>query len=155
MHPDILAFLKNQRVCVFAIEMMDGAPHGATVHFAHSDDPITFIVLTEKKYRKAEALHGREESRATMVIGFEEGPNSRTLQMDGIARVADSQQIRNAYFAKFPNVKEKLDEPEDFFFTFTPTWWRFTDWTRPEGKTTYLSDGSVTVKEKVNAPKVS
>jgi uncharacterized protein YhbP (UPF0306 family) len=155
MHPDIFAFLKTQRVSVIAIEMMNGSPHGATVHFAHIDDPVTFIVLTEAKYRKAEPLHGRGESRATMVIGFEEGPNSRTLQMDGIARVADTPQLREVYFAKFPNVKDKLAEPEDFFFTFTPTWWRFTDWTRPEGKTTYLSDGTVTVKEKVNTLKVT
>ena len=155
MHEDVFAFLKTQRVCVFAIEMMDGSPHGATVHFAHIESPPTFIVLTEKKYRKSEPLRGRAESRATMVIGFEEGSNSRTLQMDGIAHIADTPQIRDAYFTKFPNAKAKLTEPEDFFFTFTPTWWRFTDWTKPEGKTIYLSDGSVTVASKSNQLKVS
>jgi len=157
MHPDVLAFLKNQRVSVFAIEMLDGAPHGSTVHFAHTESPPTFIILTETKYWKAEPLHGRQESRATMVIGFEEGPNSRTLQMDGIAHVFTPAEahLKEIYLAKFPNVRAKLNEPDDFFFTFTPTWWRFTDWTRPEGKTIYLSDGSVTVKEKVNSLKVS
>lgn len=157
MHPDILTFLKSQRVCVLAIEMMDGAPHGATVHFAHAGSPPTFIVLTESKYRKAEPLHGRPESRATMVVGFEEGPNSRTLQMDGVARVLTPEEahLKEIYLEKFPNVRAKLNEPDDFFFTFTPTWWRFTDWTRPEGKTTYLSDGSVSVTPKVNALKVS
>jgi len=155
MHPEALAFLKTQRVCVFAIEMLDGSPHGATVHFAHTENPPTFIVLTEKRYRKAEPLHGRIESRATMVIGFEEGANSRTLQMDGLARRTNDEHVKETYFAKFPNVKAKLNEPDDFFFTFTPTWWRYSDWTRPEGKTVYLSDGSVTVASKINQLKVS
>jgi uncharacterized protein YhbP (UPF0306 family) len=156
MHPDILAFLKTQRVCVFAIEMMDGSPHGATVHFANTEDP-TFIVLTEQKYRKAEPLHGRKESRATMVIGFEEEPNSRTLQMDGTARLvnANEGQLKDAYLEKFPNMKSKINEPDDFFFAFMPSWWRFTDWTKPEGKTIYLSDGSITVASKNNQLKVS
>jgi len=157
MHPDVLAFLNTQRVCFFAIEMIDGSPHGSTVHFAHAENPPTFIVLTESKYRKAEPLQGRPESRATMVIGFEEGASSRTLQMDGIARIMSGEQadLKEVYFNKFPTVRAKLDEPADFFFTFTPTWWRFTDWTRPEGKTIYLSDGSVTVKSKVNTLKVA
>lgn len=157
MHHDIFAFLNTQRVCVFAIEMLDGSPHGSTVHFAHTESPPTFIILTESRYRKAEPLHGRTESRATIVVGFEEGPQSRTLQMDGIARLigSDSANFRDAYFQKFPNMREKIEEPDDFFFIFTPTWWRFTDWTRPQGKTIYLSDGSVTVASKSKQLKVS
>lgn len=156
MPPEALSFLKKQRVSVFAIEMLDGSPHGAAVHFAHVEDPVTFIVLTEKKYRKSEPLHGRAESRATMVIGFDEGA-SRTLQMDGVAHVLGTNDaaLKDMYFEKFPNVKAELNEPEDFFFTFTPSWWRFTDWTRPEGKTIYLSDGSVTVASKIQQLKVS
>ena len=157
MHPDILAFLNTQRVCVFAIEMMDGSPHAATVHFAHTANPPTFIILTESKYRKAEPLHGRKESRATIVIGFAEGKESRTLQMDGVAcLVSDGEgNLKETYLTKFPNLRGKLKEPDDFFFTFTPTWWRFTDWTRPEGKTIYLSDGSVTAASKIHQLKVT
>ena len=137
--------------------MLDGSPHGATVHFAHTENPSTFIILTESKYRKAEPLHGRPESRATMVIGFEEGANSRTLQMDGIARLVarEEEHFKTTYLEKFPNLRGKLEEPDDFFFLFTPTWWRYTDWTKPEGKTIYLSDGSVTVANEVTQLKVS
>jgi len=35
----ILDYLKDQRVGVLAVEMLDGSPHGATVHFAHTEDP--------------------------------------------------------------------------------------------------------------------
>ena len=146
MHPEALAFVASQRVCVFAVEMMDGSPHAATVHFAHHGDAPTFIVLTERRYRKAEPLFGRPASRATVVLGFAEG-KMQTLQIDGNAeRLTDADNaLREAYFSKFPDKRAKCNEPDDFFFKFTPTWWRFTDWSKPVGKTVYLSDGSVTV----------
>lgn len=156
LHPDALAYVARERVCVFAIEMLDGSPHASTVHFAHAGEAPTFIFLTEKKYRKAEPLFGKPQSRASMVLGFLEG-KMQTLQMDGVAEVLKEVDIelRDAYFAKFSEKKLKLDESNNFFFKFTPSWWRFTDWTRPEGKTIYLSDGSVNVVSKIQQLKVS
>jgi hypothetical protein len=44
------------------------------------------------------------------------------------------------YFGKFPNKLEKSKDPKFVFFKFVPTWWRFTDWTAPEGKLIIASD---------------
>jgi len=71
----------------------------------------------------------------------------QTLQLDGEARIlsaADSA-LKEMYLTKFPEKRAKAEGEKVVFFTFTPTWWRFTDWTRPEGKTIFTSDGQVVV----------
>lgn len=135
MQQEALDFLKTQRVGVLAIKMPDGTPHGATLHFANREDPLTFIFLTTPTYRKVEPLR-KGESAASFVVGTSEEV-MKTLQMDGIARLDDTEELRNVYFTKFPDKLGK--HPEDVFFTFTPTWWRYTDWTKPTGKTIVAS----------------
>ena len=136
MKKEVLDFLKTQRVGVFAVKMLDGSPHGATVHFAHLESPFTFIFLTSPAYKKLEPLR-QGESAASFVIGTTEEV-MKTLQMDGVAKLADTEELRASYFGKFP---EKLNKhPDDVFFIFTPTWWRFTDWTTPQGKVILTSE---------------
>ncbi len=141
MHPDALDFLGKNRVCVIAIEMPDGAPHTSAVHFAQTDGPV-LVFETDRKYRKAEALQSKPVSRASITVGFEEGPNSKTLQMDGEASLIEKNDalVQNVYLTKFPEKARKLDGPDVLFFKFKPTWWRLTDWTKPKGKTVLLSD---------------
>lgn len=141
MSKEILDYIKTQRVGVLAIEMMNGSPHAATVHFAHTEDPFVFYFETYKEYRKAEALTGREKSRASFVIGSDES-NMKTLQLDGIVELLKPEEMEiygKTYFAKFPNKLEKYREKEFLCFKLTPTWWRFTDWTNPQGKSIVLS----------------
>jgi len=143
MLPDILEYLKSQPVCVIALEMMDGSPHAATVHFAHAKDPFTLIFKTDKTYRKSEPLLEKGTTRASVVIGSNEG-DMRTLQMDGTARLlADGDAtLREAYLDTFPKKKEKGESPNDLYFLFTPAWWRFTDWTGASGKSVRTSTDS-------------
>lgn len=139
MHESALAYLGSQRICVIAVEMMDGAPHAATVHFAHTNDPVTLIFKTSRTYSKSEPLHGKSETRASVVVGSNEGV-MQTLQMDGVAKLIGADDpLRTAYLAKFPE-KAKKEDPDAIYFSFTPTWWRFTDWTLPEGKTIFTSE---------------
>ncbi len=136
MPKEALNFLNTQRVGVIAVKMLDDSPHGATVHFAHTENPLTFIFLTTPTYRKCEPLW-KGETIASFVVGTSE-EIMKTLQMDGAAKLADTDELRKVYFAKFPDKLYK--HPEDIFFTFTPTWWRYTDWTLPQGKTIFISD---------------
>lgn len=143
-HEQILDYIETQRVGVLAVEMMDGSPHAATVHFAFTEEPFEFFFATDKGYRKTEALVGREQSRASFVIGCDEG-NMKTLQMDGTIELltADEKEIfERVYLGKFPEKVEKLDldDDENVLFKFTPNWWRFTDWTTSEGKQIITSD---------------
>ena len=131
MDNDILEYIKSLRVGVIAIEMLDGSPHAATVHYASTNEPI-FIFETDRVYRKAEPLLMRKESRASMVVGSNEG-DMKTLQLDGVATIIpEDSPFIETYFAKFPEKREKYVAPKSLFFTFTPTWWRFTDWTKPK-----------------------
>lgn len=136
MIPEIIDFIKSQRVAVIAIEMLDGSPHGATVHFAFDENNNTFLFETCRDYRKAEPLFGREVSKASLVIGFDEN-NMKTLQIDGevkIIKPEEQEHFDEVYYGKFPTKKGKYYGSPAVFFSFTPTWWRFTDWTKPEGK---------------------
>lgn len=143
MDEKILDYLHTQRVGVLAVEMLDGSPHAATVHVAQADSPLIFYFETYRHYRKSEALFGRATSRASLVIGADER-DMKTLQFDGTIRLVTAEEkaeFDRVYFAKFPEKKEKSIDPKYVFFSFTPTWWRFTDWTTPQGKTVITSDG--------------
>ncbi len=133
---EVLKYVKTQRVGVIAVEMLDGSPHAATVHFAHTENPFVFYFETYREYRKAEALFGREKARASFVIGSDEN-NMKTLQLDGIVELLKNDEkdtFDSVYLGKFPEKKEKSKDPKFVFFKFTPNWWRFTDWTTPQGK---------------------
>ncbi len=142
MNQEILDYIKSQRVGVLAVEMMDGSPHAATVHFAHTDNPLMFFFETQREYRKAEAILGRESTRASFVIGADES-TMKTIQLDGEVRLIkenEKELFNTLYFEKFPKKKEKSSDPKFIFFTFIPKWWRFTDWTKPEGKLIITSE---------------
>jgi uncharacterized protein YhbP (UPF0306 family) len=139
MNQNIIEFIKSRRICVCAIEMLDSSLHAATLHFAATADGSMFFFSTSPESRKGQALSGREVSKASVVVGFEES-NMKTLQMDGEARLMENDEaalFKETYFGKFPE-KAKMF-PDNIFVVFIPKWWRFTDWTGPEGKTIWLS----------------
>ena len=141
MPQKIKEYLDTQRVGVLAVQMLDGTPHGATVHFAHTTEPFEFTFETYRDYRKCEPLFVQDTTSATFVIGFTEG--KQTLQMDGAAQLIDTTDERvELYLQKFPEKREKFADMGDkaVWFTFTPTWWRFTDWDTPDGKTIVSSE---------------
>lgn len=135
MPPEILNYLSTQRVGVLAVEMLDGSPHAATVHFAHTETPLLFLFETEKAYRKAEAVLGRASSRASFVVGTSE-EEGKTFQLDGTVELLkpEEENLKVRYLEKFPAKLPKSEQGKYIFFKFTPTWWRFTDWHTPQGK---------------------
>jgi general stress protein 26 len=136
MPPEVLSYLQQERVGVLAVQMLDGSPHAATVHFAHTESPCVFYFETYRTYRKAEPILKQPVTRASLVIGADE-KQMKTLQLDGeVRRVTDEQIINDIYLAKFPNkVAKRAADPDNIiFFSFTPTWWRFTDWNQPKEK---------------------
>lgn len=142
MKQEILDYLKTQRVGVLAVEMLDGSPHAATVHFAHTDEPLVFYFETDRKYRKSEPLFARESVRASLVIGADKN-TMKTLQLDGTARLVQDgkgkEVFEKVYFEKFPEKRAKYSGPDVVIFSFAPSWWRFIDWTTPNGKQIWTS----------------
>ena len=110
MKKEILDYISTQRVCVIAVEMPDGSPHAATVHFAHTDEPLTFIVQTSPSCRKAESLQTSERTRVSIVVGVTEESDGKdkTFQLDGEAQLIESDsELVEAYLCKFPDKRGK------------------------------------------------
>lgn len=124
MDSKVLEYLKTQSVCVLAVEMPDGSPHAATVNFTHVEDPLTLVVMTGPTSRKHEAL-SKGVIRASMVVGVNDN-DMRTLQMNGHASFSQHDDLQKLYYDKFPEAVHMFKK--DVLITFTPTWWRFTDW---------------------------
>ncbi len=139
---EALDYLKTQKIGVLSVEMLDGSPHSATVHFAHTEKPFAFFIETGKGCRKSEALLKNGHTRASFVVGVDEG-NMKTLQLDGVASVAkaaEEDSFMDTFLAKFPNKDGKVKDSEVVLILFTPTWWRFTDWKTSEGKRIQVSE---------------
>jgi uncharacterized protein YhbP (UPF0306 family) len=128
-----VAYLSSQRVCVFAVQMPNGVPHAATVHFAYDPDAQVFIFVTYEEYRKMEGLRAFPEVPASLVVGSNEG-DMKTLQVDGVASITTEQSYIDVYLKAFPEKAGKYEASKLVFFIMRPTWWRFTDWTTPQGK---------------------
>jgi uncharacterized protein YhbP (UPF0306 family) len=124
INSEIIEFLSTQKTCVLAVQMPDGAPHAATVHFAFVGEPLTFIIMTNPESRKHEAFVGGK-AKASLVVGTNFG-DEKTFQMDGEVALSDNQEFLNLYHERFPKAAHVFKK--DVLFTFTPTWWRYTDW---------------------------
>lgn len=142
MKKEILEYIQSQRIGVFAVEMLDGSPHGATVHFAHTEEPRCFYFETAKSYRKAEPIQNKGQVRATLVVGSDES-NMKTLQLDGyvsLLDISEENDFKKLYFGKFPEKIGKSYGDTEIYFKFVPKWWRYTDWNTPNGKEITVSE---------------
>ncbi len=142
MQTEIIDFIKSKRICVLAVEMLDGSPHASTLHFVLDDKSLTFFFETYNTYRKAKVLLDKKIIRASVVVGFDES-EMKTLQLDGEARIikdTETELFDIIYFEKFSEKKEKSLDPKFVKFLFIPKWWRYTDWTGKEGKVIITSE---------------
>lgn len=132
MNQEIINYINSQHIGILAVEMLDGAPHAATIHFAFSDQTGEVYIMTERKYRKCEPIIQNGQARASFVTGTSE-EEMKTVQMDGVVKFADKENYQ-LYFDKFPEKEKWFKEPEVVILAFTPTWWRFTDMKAEGGK---------------------
>lgn len=125
-----MEFLRENRIGVIATLLPDGAPHGATVHYAQTEGVLRLYVLTERSSRKCSGLLEGGVKRASFVIGFVEG--GATLQFDGAVRlITDATEFENAkqvYRSKFDTKDEFFADPDAVLLELTPDWWQFTDY---------------------------
>jgi isopentenyldiphosphate isomerase/general stress protein 26 len=152
MRKIIVDYLNTERVGVLAVEMPDGSPHAAAIHFAYCNAPVTFFFETRSIYRKAEAFKDGKKSRASFVVGCDDNV-MKTMQLDGIVEVLndnDQELFDSVYFEKFPEKMKKEKDDTTVYFKFTPTWWRYTDWKHSDGKFVIHSENIDVLDEKGN-----
>jgi general stress protein 26 len=133
MTKEIIDYINSQRIGVVAVEMLDGAPHAATVHFAFGGNPESIYIMTSRDYKKCQPIIKNGKTRASFVIGTDEA-EMKTMQMDGEIEFAVLEEDKEVYFEHFPDRKDKYEEPDDVILKFTPTWWRYTDFKAANGK---------------------
>lgn len=131
MDKRITDFIKDHRVCVLTTLLSDGAPHAATLHYSHQEEPLKFYFSTENTSRKCQDLLDGKEVKASMVVGFSE-EEWITFQMDGVVRaILDKsvlEEIHKIHYAKHPDSEKWKNDPATIFLEFTPTWWRYTNY---------------------------
>ncbi len=131
MDEKVLDFLGKHRVCSLTTLLKDGSPHAAAMHYSHSVSPFEIYIQTENTSRKCQALLKGKSVGASVVIGFSE-EEFKTLQMDGeVKAVKDKKElakIHKIHYAKHPEAKKWKDDPATLFLTFTPKWWRYTEY---------------------------
>lgn len=114
-----------------AVLLPDGFPHGAVLHYSCKNNPLTLFFSTENTSKKSEGLLDGKGKKASVVVGFSE-EEWITLQMDGEVRAIldpkELKEVKEIHYAKHPDSKQYENDPATLFLSFTPNWWRFTDY---------------------------
>lgn len=128
----IITFLREHHLAVIStVGFLGLAPESALIAFVE-DEQLCLYFQTGKYTRKAANLvHAR---RVSLVIGLEL-KDMATLQYEGVAqKLMDLDQIndckRRFLAKKSPTTREYLERPDAILFKITPTWIRFSDYTR-------------------------
>jgi pyridoxine/pyridoxamine 5'-phosphate oxidase len=119
-----LTFLRKHRFAVLST-MRDGAPQAALVGIAVTDElGIVFdTVTTSRKYANLIA-----DPRAALVVGWDCG---ETVQVEGVADLPSGAELaicKEAYFAVWPDGRERERWPDIAYARVRPRWLRFSDY---------------------------
>jgi len=127
--PELVQFMRTQRLAVEASSAPEGGVQAALVGIAVTDAlEIVFDTLTTT--RKARNL--RASPRAAFVLGGWSGADERTVQFEGIADEpvgAELDLLKKVYYAAWPDGPTRLSWPGITYFRVRPTWIRFSDFT--------------------------
>jgi hypothetical protein len=120
----LLTFLRNHRLAVIST-VHAGAPQGAVVGIAVTDtlDIVFDTVTTTRKYANVLA-----DSRVALVVGWDYG---ETLQIEGVADLPDGAELalcKDAYFAAWPDGRERETWPDIAYVRVRPRWVRYSDY---------------------------
>ena len=107
-----------------------GVPQAAVVGFVVSDD-FEFLFDTLESTRKVANL--RRSAKAALVVGGLADGDERTAQIEGLAdepRGAELERLKELYFARFPDGRERQKWPGLVYLRIRPTWIRYSDFGR-------------------------
>jgi general stress protein 26 len=123
---DILAFMRRHTLAVQA-SVSAGGPQAAVVGFIVTDE-FEIVFDTVETTRKVANL--RRSPRCAFVIGGMMDGDERTVQLEGIADEPtgdDLDRLKELYFVRFPDGRERQHWPGLTYIRVTPKWLRFSD----------------------------
>ena len=124
---DVAQFIAAQQLAVVATLAPDGAPQAALVGIALTDR-FELVFDGVESSRKIGNL--RRDQRVAVVIGGTM-QDERTVQLDGVADEPygdEGERIRDAYFRRWPDGRDRVSWPGIAHVRITPRWLRFSDW---------------------------
>jgi hypothetical protein len=120
----LVAFIREQRLAVEASITASGAPQAAVVAIAVSDR-LELVFDTVKSSRKYQNLV--RDPRVALVVGWD---REITAQIEGIADFPEAdelERVREVYFARHPDGRDRLTWPGLVHVRVRPTWIRYSD----------------------------
>ena len=133
MSPGLAKFLDQERAATVAVPIdSNGTIHAAALGYWHTGNPLRFYFVTDKATEKCRLLVEKGSVQAACVVGTVVGVDF-CLQMRGqikIVNSADFKETIDKYYAKRGNRHDDIDDPKNVLMEFTPTWARYTDYTK-------------------------
>ncbi|HTF55900.1 MAG TPA: pyridoxamine 5'-phosphate oxidase family protein [Planctomycetota bacterium] len=131
MNPtELLAFMRSHSLAVQASVSPSGAPQAAVVAFAVTDD---FEILFDALESTRKIPNLRKNPKIALVIGGLTEGNERTVQYEGVAdepHGAPLERLKEIYFARFPDGRDRLTWPGLVYVRVRPRWIRYSDFNR-------------------------
>jgi PPOX class probable F420-dependent enzyme len=126
-----VAFVRRRGLGVIASRGPDGSPQAALIGIAATDQgEIVFdTTRSSRKYRNIAA-----DPRVALVVGLDD---EVTVQAEGVADLPRGEELRRcteAYFAQYPDGRERATDPDIVHFRVRLTWLRYSDY-RPDSFT--------------------
>jgi hypothetical protein len=124
---ELLHFMRAQRLAVQSSHAAETGPQAAVVGIAVTD-ALEIVFDTLATTRKARNL--RASPRAAFVLGGWTAGDERTVQFEGVADEpsgAELEQLKQSYFAAWPDGPTRASWPGITYFRVRPTWIRFSD----------------------------
>jgi general stress protein 26 len=124
---ELLQFMRSHSLAVQASVSPSGAPQAAVVGMVVSDDLHVFFDTVDTS-RKAQNL--RRNPEISFVIGGLLNGDERTVQYEGIAdepRGVELESLKELYFKRFPDGRERQSWPGLLYIRAKPTWVRYSD----------------------------
>jgi PPOX class probable F420-dependent enzyme len=120
-----VAFVRQRGLAVIATRGQDGAPQAALVGVAATDQAeIVFdTTRSSRKFRNIVA-----DPRVALVVGLDD---EVTVQVAGVADLPLGEELRrcaDAYFAQYPDGRERAKDPDIVHFRVRLTWLRYSDY---------------------------
>ena len=127
--PELLAYMRSHKLAVVGSLAEDGAPQAALVGVATADE-FQIVFDTASTSRKHANLI--RDTRVSLTFS---GPDEQTLQLEGFALPVsqsrpDDMKYLDAYYAAWPDGRERAKWPKIAYWRIRPRWARFSDYNR-------------------------
>ena len=125
-HATVLEFMRSKSLGVQTSVSSSGSPQAAVVGFVVTERFEIFFDTVDST-RKAGNL--RKNPQIAFVIGLSER-DERTVQFQGVVDEpggTELKQLKELYFQRFPDGRERQVWPGLVYFRARPTWLRFSD----------------------------